>query len=192
MSSGFDINLFREGYQNNSGEILVHYKGILTPSTINQILRAAELKIENDPELNSSSRKMFNVLVECLQNMYHHFESSDSSPNGGKPSGEVILSKEPGYLNIVTANSILSENRKPLEDKLDLVNEKNLDELRDLYDDELRNRPHTSKGGGNLGLMDMKKKTGSDLDYGFRQLDNLHDIFSLRVKIQTGHGRYKN
>ncbi len=67
--------ILKEYYSNLSkGDVILAYKGSITSELINDILEAVETKLE---EANADSRlrkKIYNVLVESLQNLFHHIE----------------------------------------------------------------------------------------------------------------------
>ena len=70
----FNIN---EYYTDISkGDILLAYKGSITSELINEVLEAVEDKLESGGEEGQTRKKLYNVLVESLQNLYHHIEET--------------------------------------------------------------------------------------------------------------------
>jgi hypothetical protein len=169
-----------------NNNLVLRYKGKLTPDSINAILRATERKLDPKKKKSATAKKVFNILVECVQNMYHHYESEGNINNEeGVAIGEVIITRNNDHIEIMTGNSTLKRNKVFLTSRLDYINSIDIEELKREYDEELRDGQFSEKGGGNLGFIDIAKKSGEKLEYGFRQLDKLHDLFSLCVKIKN-------
>jgi hypothetical protein len=69
------FNLAEYYSKHSKGDVVLAYKGSITSDLINDILEAVEKKLE---EANAESRlrkKIYNVLVESLQNLFHHIET---------------------------------------------------------------------------------------------------------------------
>ena len=56
--------------------ILLSFKGVVTPDLLTSILQIIESKLTEMEEEPKIKRKVFNVLVECLQNLYHRIDFS--------------------------------------------------------------------------------------------------------------------
>src|SRR3954466_3426096 len=54
--------------------ILLSFKGEITSDLLTSILQIMENKMENMQEEPKMRKKVYNVLVECLQNLYHHLD----------------------------------------------------------------------------------------------------------------------
>ena len=54
--------------------ILLSFKGEITSDLLTSILGIMESKMENMQEEPKIRKKVYNVLVECLQNLYHHLD----------------------------------------------------------------------------------------------------------------------
>ena len=85
-------------------------------------------------------RKVFNVLVECLQNLYHHIDDFkiEGSPEevAKLKSAVFMISRNKGYYNVVTGNFLLSENVPKLTDRITTINSFDRDELKEYYKSE--------------------------------------------------------
>ena len=54
--------------------ILLSFKGEITSDLLTSILQIMENKMDNMQEEPKMKKKVYNVLVECLQNLYHHLD----------------------------------------------------------------------------------------------------------------------
>ena len=58
----------------NEGEVLLAYKGSISSDLINNVLDAVESKLQDFNERSKVRKKVYNVLVESLQNLFHHID----------------------------------------------------------------------------------------------------------------------
>ena len=66
----------------NSGNVILSFKGSITSDMINNVLDSVESKLTEADEDSKIRKKMYNVLVESLQNLYHHIDDlPDEFPN---------------------------------------------------------------------------------------------------------------
>ena len=84
---------------------------------------------------------------------------------------------------MLTGYFMASEEVNGLKDHLDRVNGCEPEQLRDLYKETLNNGRFGKAGGGRLGLIDIARKSGRKLEYGFVPLDEENAFFSLNVNV---------
>lgn len=179
----FDI---KEYYERLSGSnVLLSYQGNITSEVINTILEQVELKLDSIKEDNKLRKKLYNVLVEALQNLYHHVEDLPDGvyENLKSKFGSIIINKLDKEYKISSGNFISSNRIKMLKDKLDKINSLTQDELKDMYKFILNHQKLTAKGGGGLGLVDIARKTGNKFDYSFHNVNNEFYFFNLDIIV---------
>jgi hypothetical protein len=179
----FDL---KEYYEKLSGSnLLLSYQGNITSEVINTILEEVEIKLDNVNEDNKLRKKLYNVLVETLQNLYHHVEDLPDGVYEDIKSkfGSIIITRlDEGYK--ISSGNFLSSNRiKTLKDKIDKINSLSQDELKDMYKFILNHQKLTAKGGGGLGLVDIARKTGNKFDYSFHNVNNEFYFFNLDIIV---------
>lgn len=179
----FNVDAF---FKKLKGEnVLLAFKGSITTEMINSILDEVETKLEGFNEDPKIRKKVYNVLVESLQNLYHHV---DDLPDSYKDEfeekfGILVVSKVNDSYQISTGNFVKSEKIKYLKDKIDKINSLSKDELKDMYKFILNHQKMSTKGGGGLGLVDIARKTGNKLNYMFKNFNNDFYFFNLDVLI---------
>ena len=94
-----------------------------------------------------------------------------------------MVGKEKEDYIIMTGNHIDKSKVQKLKDKIDMVNNMSKEELKTKYREVLNNEEITDKGGAGLGIIDIARRSGEKLDYEFKDVDNNHSYFSLRVKV---------
>lgn len=165
---------------------MLSFKGVITSELLSSVLQIMEVKLDNLAEPPKTKRKVFNVLVECLQNLYHHIDeipgNDDFNPRMDR-SAIFMISKGDDHYSILTGNFIFSQNVEPLRNRIDFINKMERDELRAYYKSVLNNGEMSEKGGGGLGIIDIARKSGQKLEYSFMPVDEENSFFSLNVKI---------
>ncbi|MBC7864787.1 MAG: hypothetical protein IAF38_17570 [Bacteroidia bacterium] len=176
-----DIFDFYDKMERNN--ILLSFKGDITSELLTSILQIMESKMDNMHEEPKLKKKVYNVLVECLQNLYHHMD--ETTENGGERGRSAIfmIGKQDGDYNIITGNYIMNDNVAGLKKRLDDVNALTKEELKDYYKQVLNNGEMSMKGGGGLGMIDIARKTGQKLHYNFMAIDDKFSFFSLNIKV---------
>ncbi len=167
--------------------IMLSFKGEFTPELLTSILNIIENKLNHIESDQRVRKRVFNVLVECLQNLYHHNETllteADISLRPEEKTGIVMIAKNVTGFSIFTGNLMMNKGVMALKDKLEEINAMGKDELKDMYKSVLNNGEITDKGGGGLGMIDIARRSGQKHDYGFVPFDKKHSFFSLNVNI---------
>ena len=177
-----DIFDFYDKMERNN--ILLSFKGDITSELLTSILQIMESKMDNMQEEPKMKKKVYNVLVECLQNLYHHMDDTAAETGDrGKSSAIFTIGKTGNEYDIITGNYIANENVTGMKQRLDEVNALTKEELKDYYKQILNNGEMSLKGGGGLGMIDIARKTGQKLGYDFQKIDDKVSFFSLRIKI---------
>lgn len=169
----------------SKGDVILAYKGSITSELINDVLDAVERKLEDVNEDGKTRKKIYNVLVESLQNLFHHIEETHEGIDEDlDPKFGILLVIRVGTeYKIITGNFINASKIKYLKEKIDKINSLNKDELKDMYKFILNHQKLSAKGGGGLGLVDIARKTGSKLMYNFYNYNNNYYFFHLEIII---------
>lgn len=171
-------NRFRNMMDNH---IVLSFKGEITSDIITMILQIMELKMDEVQEKGTVKKKIFNILVECMQNLYHHSESINNEFQS--KSAMLELKFDEDFYYITTGNYIKNEAVGKLRDRINRVNALSKDELRQYYREILDNNQISNKGGADLGMIDMARKSGEKLDYEFVDINDEYSFFGLKVKV---------
>ena len=183
ISSSIMVDAFNIYDKMERNNILLSFKGDITSELLTSILTIMENKMENMQEEPKMKKKVYNVLVECLQNLYHHMDDVADAAGDVNRSAIFMIGKVNNAYTITTGNYILSENVNGLRGRLDEVNALTKDELKEYYKKVLNNGEMSLKGGGGLGMIDIARKTGEKLEYNFLEIDNKVSFFTLNIKI---------
>lgn len=175
----YDLHLLM---RNN--EIVLAYSGEFTQEITKSVLAMTEKNLESVGEEGNIKRKVFKVMVECLQNIVKHSEENKEKFEERK-IGEAIflIGKGEDCYNLITGNYIQTENTEIVKEKLEQVNNLDKDGLKQLYKDVIKNGQISDKGGAGLGFIDMARKSENKLEYNFIDENNGFSFFVLQTKI---------
>jgi hypothetical protein len=182
MSFG-DLNIYDFYKKMESNDIMLSFKGDVTSDMLTSMLQIMETKLDNLGEENKVKRKVYNVLVECLQNLYHHRDEMKRTGFKEESAAIFMIGRNESCYNIVTGNYISSDRVSALKSRIDQVNVLDKDGLKLLYKEVLNNEERSDKGGGGLGIIDIARKSRQKLVYDFMDVDDQYSFFSLYIKI---------
>lgn len=167
--------------------VMLSFKGDLSPELVTALLGIVEQKLEVIETDQRVRKRVFNVVMECLQNLYHHNTrvavKDGSTVRTDEPQGVVMIAHDEQGYSVLTGNFMASEEVNGLKAHLDRINGCEPDQLRELYKETLSDGRFTRVGGGGLGIIDIARKSGQKLEYGFVPLDNENAFFSLNVNV---------
>ena len=169
----------------NEGDVLLAYKGSITTELITNVLEVIESKLDDINTASAVRKKVYNVLVESLQNLFHHIEDIPENITGELDTrfGVLVVSRDGINYRISTGNFVRYAKAKQLKDKIDKINSLSREELKDMYKYVLNHQKISPKGGGGLGLIDIAKKTGNKMEYAFHNYNHEFYFFNLNVFI---------
>lgn len=168
-------------YQKMEDEnIILSFKGEFTSDLLTSILHIMEAKMHSLGITPRRKKRVFNVLVECFQNLYHHIEEHTES------EGEIVFQKsalimvmsDGDKITVRTGNYIRNEGIDDLEKRIEMINSLSDEQLRELYQKRLSDSELSIKGTAGLGLIDIARKSKSKLDYEFINVDNSCSFFA--------------
>jgi hypothetical protein len=165
-----------------SQKLILVYQGDFTQESTKSILAMAERNLDSSGEEGNIKRKVFNVMVEALQNIVKH---SDELVDGQIRSHAAIflIGKEENRYSIMSGNPIRKSNVAGLEQKLHHINSLDKEGLKELYKEIIKNTTISDKGGAGLGFVDMARKSGEKLAFDFPEMSAEYCFFCLTVHV---------
>lgn len=158
------------------------YKGEMNHQIMRSFAFMANRKIIEKNLPTSTRKRIFHVMIECLQNITKHSDDFDQKDNK-IGNGLFIVGQEKNSFYVVTGNIVKNESVKPLEAKLIKINESSAQELKDSFLKQMVEGPLNEKGGAGLGLIDIARKSRRKLFYHFVPFDKNSQYFLLVVTI---------
>jgi len=164
-------------------EITLVYEGEITHQLTKAFTSLAESNMAKEEESGNVQRKVFHVMVECLQNISKH--ADDFAINDFQYAGRGIfmVSKGETEYSVTTGNALDNSRVEELKTMLDRINSMEKEELDELYKKQIKEGRLSEKGGAGLGFIDIKRKTKHKLEYHFLPIDEKISFFLLTSTI---------
>lgn len=166
-----------------ANEIRLAYEGKISHQITKSFIALAEAQLAEDQEAVRIQRIIFHVMVECLQNVSRHADDDTTGDNVYSGNGIFMLSKNSDAYYVTTGNAILNEKIPALKNMIDRVNDLDRSMLKDFYMKQMREGRLSDKGGAGLGFIDIRRKTGSKLEYHFLPVSDKISFFMLTTAI---------
>ena len=163
--------------------IMLSFNGNVTSELLTSVLQIMESKMEKLNEPNRIKKKVYNILVEALQNLYHHQDKQPEVAPQAHNTVIFMIGKTEEFYRIFTGNYISNDNAEKLKSRIEKINSLDADELKAYYKEVLNNGMMSDKGGGGLGMIDIARKSGQKLDFDFQQVHEEYSFYSLNINI---------
>jgi hypothetical protein len=163
-------------------KIYMIWSGHITSGIGEEVLSLTESRlVEEDIDLKVR-RRVFNIMVEILENVSKYNPGREPEEKYGMPVAMVRL--EDSKFILTTGNLILNTSVGDLKGKLDAINSYDKAGLKELYFKSLSEQSIETDSTGNMGLIEMARKSGSRLDYQFEEVNEMYSYFMLTVKVE--------
>jgi hypothetical protein len=172
----FDID-----HMMSENELLLAYRDHITEATVQQLLSITEMKLIQSGEEKKLRKRVFNILVECLQNIVNHADIDDNSDKD--VASLLLMGRHEDNFFIITGNKILNSKVPSLQRKIAEINEIDHNDMREVYSNKLGKSTYSEKGGAGLGLLDIYRRSRSKLEYNIDSVDEEISFLSLHITI---------
>lgn len=163
--------------------LILAYEGEFTQEITKSVLAMAERNLDSDGAASSTRKKVFNVMVECLQNICkHHDKVLDEE---GRKSAIFMIGKIGEEYVVITGNLLENDVIDNLKARIDKVNSLDKDELKAYHKEVIRNTEISEVGGAGLGFIDMARKAGHKLLYDFKPGGDGISFYTLYIRISN-------
>jgi hypothetical protein len=158
------------------------WSGHITQDVGKEVLSFTETKLSEDDIESSLRKRVFSILVEIIENIAKYSPGREAEENFGMPVA-VIRFKNMAYY-LTTGNLILNENIAHLRDKLETVNKYDKKGLKELFRKSLIDQRVDTDSTGNMGLIEIARKSGNKLEYDFESVNDLYSYYTLTVRVE--------
>ncbi len=164
-------------------EITLVYEGEITHQITKAFTSLTESNMSKEFESNAVQRKVFHVMVECLQNISKHADHFTKNDYVYSGRGIFLVSKAKDEYSVTTGNVIDNYKIDELTAMLEQINSLDKDGLKELYKTQMKEGRLSEKGGAGLGFIDIARKTGKKLLYHFLPVSETTSFFLLTSTI---------
>ncbi len=171
--------------------LILVYEGEFTQEITKSVLSMTERNMDTYNEDGSVKRKVFNIMVECLQNICKHAERMETEGHNFANRAIFMIGKLDNEYIITSGNPMLTEKVPDITRRLDTINQLDKAGLKLLYKDQIKNGKISDKGGAGLGFIDMARKSGNKLKFDFEAINDTYTFFSLKTTIPRKQNQEK-
>lgn len=164
-------------------EITLVYEGEITHQLTKAFTSLTESNMAKEEESGNVQRKVFHVMVECLQNISKHADDFTINDYQYAGRGIFMVSKGESEYTVTTGNALDNSRVEELKTMLDRINSLEKEELDELYKKQIKEGKLSEKGGAGLGFIDIKRKTRNKLEFHFLPIDDNISFFLLTSTI---------
>jgi len=161
------------------------YNGDFSDEITNKLIELSEYNITNINSLSKMKKKASFLMAECFQNIVRHGESLDGKIHVSTNEGFFLTKNWHDTYYITSGNLIETQKIANLKRQLEKVNSLNKDELKVLYREVLENEEISDKGGAGLGLIEMARKSGQQLEYAFKDFNPTFSLFYNQIILKS-------
>jgi hypothetical protein len=147
-----------------------------------EVLSFTETKLSEEDVDSVLRRKVFSIMVETLENVAKYSPGHEPEEKYGMPIAMIRLTG--GIYSLTTGNLILNDKVAPLKEKLDTINSCDKAGLKELFKKALVEQRLESSSTGNMGLIDMARKSGNKLLYQFDKVNAQYSYYMLTIKVE--------
>jgi hypothetical protein len=160
-------------------KLVVSHCGELSQEKISMLSTEVENQLASLEVSRGAMKKMFNIVIEALQNILLHGEKDGN----GIQHCYFIIGQDSNELSLCTGNLVLKANVDKMRERLEGI--KQLDEkaLKSKYMEVLSNGELSTKGGAGLGFLTIALKSGNNVNFDFRNVNDSVSLFSLQSKV---------
>ena len=154
--------------------IILSHNGALDSEVIDLLLDLTDKKLTKLKTRRGVRKKIFNILVECLQNSLHYIKEYDEDTPLVHSPFLIIIQKESSFI-ISTGNFVTEDRAEFLKNKLNEINTLSAEDLQEHYIRALDKKQLPTEGGAGLGLVDIVRRSKHRVSFDFQEIINSND-----------------
>jgi hypothetical protein len=172
-------NVFEISEDDN--QVLISFFGHFSQDTINRLLEQLEAHLDRLNETKRTTKRIFSIIVEGLQNILLHGRLTLDDHR----LGFFTFAKTTEGYNVYFGNLINEVDYNRMEKEFIKINKFTALELKEYHKKVLFEGTISSKGGAGLGLIITGMKTDTALKYSFTKLSDSFYFYSLHCFVKT-------
>lgn len=158
--------------------IILVYEGEINQSITKAFTSMTEQSVETEASDSSLTQKrLYHVMVECLQNVSKHAESEIKNSIRTPGRGIFIVSTNEKNYAVTTGNIVSNDKIETITAMLTNFNALNPDKIKEEYRKMIKISRLSEKAGAGLGFIDIVKKTGNKIEFHFEKINDETSFF---------------
>lgn len=166
-------------YSGPGKKVITSYHGQMDEERISVLTYAAEHQLDKEGARRGSVKKIFNILIEMLQNILLHGNLSEKI---GNPF-YLLLAQEMDEYVLTCANLVEKELASKIATSLTELKKLNEKQLKTYYLEVLGNEQYSAKGGAGLGLITIALKCNNQFTFTSVPMSDKVTLFTITAII---------
>jgi hypothetical protein len=163
--------------------ILLFYEGEVNHEITKALTFTTERNIGKNGTSRATQKKVFNAMIECLQNIDKHSLESNLDNSVISKKGSILVSEDANSYFILAGNPVSPTQKDALSKVINNLNLQEKEDLRSLYKQQLENGKLSDKGGAGLGFIDMARKSGNNIKFSFYPINDKLLFFVYKILV---------
>ncbi len=163
----------------NVENILLYFNGFFSQENLLNLLAI----IKGRMNLSLTTIRLSNVMVEMIQNIIKH--GYKIKEDKGVPGIFFLRQLDSGDFALLSGNYVTEEQKHIIEEKLNFINSKSIEEISELYDEILLDMENVDSLRSGLGLYDLRIKSSSELQFKFLKVSENLYFYILQTLIKN-------
>lgn len=168
---------------NNSLIPLFLYTGIYNYQSVNTHLITLRQYLESHIDKKQTIRRIYNILVECIENINRHGFSFKRENDFNSIYGYVIFATEESRYSVWVGNFISKEDVNAIKKLFDEIVISDNTDLKEAYSFKLQNNELSEKQGMGIGIIDIAIQSKEPINYKITPFTDTVSFFSLEITI---------
>ena len=153
--------------------------GEFSENSVYSLLCMIEMKMEESGERKGIIKKVYNIVIEGLQNIRLHGAVDDKE----KQMSYIVVRKDRNNYLISLANLVDTESAEIIRSNLNKIKGMSYKPLKQLYKDILYSGKFSDKGGAKLGFITIALKSDNNLAFDLEKITDNLSLFNMEVKV---------
>jgi Family of unknown function (DUF6272) len=167
-----------------SNNIMLVYEGEVNQDITKAFTTLTQKNLDEDTDTSLPIKKrVYHVMVECLQNIGRHSDNMESGEPELPGNGIFMVSKSDQEYSVVTGNPVANSKISEITEILNKVNGMDAEQIKAYYKEKILASRISEKGGAGLGFIDIVKKTGNKIEFHFAKINEITSFFIVKTKI---------
>lgn len=163
---------------------MLSHQGNFSFKMIGELLKDLCQKMDEMDLSVSYKKAIYSIMVECLENIYRHYEMNSSiNKNVQKIPHFTLQIIENEEFLLTSGNPIVNSKIEGLKKRIDWINEINQKELKEQYRNTLKKLNLSTRQGAGIGIIAIVKLAGNKIKYHFEPLNEDISYFTMTIKI---------
>ncbi|MBN2481759.1 MAG: SiaB family protein kinase [Bacteroidales bacterium] len=165
---------------------IIDYYGPVQYETVGELIHELKKKSQTLGIQTGTYKKILLVMIESLENIikYNEYPAAING-NANRTHPSIRIEKDQKTYTITSSNLLNNTHIPIIKNKIRYLNTLDQQGLKEYYKSIITNGEFSQKGGAGLGLIEMAKISGHQIDFDFASVDQDYSWYKLQVVIDN-------